>query len=176
MQHRLDVLAGTEQVRREVGAVAAVVVGVERAQHHLIGARGGRRDPVLAEDSLPRTGRPPDLEQLGGPAGHAALPLRVPGQGRRLGILCVRGARLTEQEEPERRRMPTLPRAASARWVETVLGARFSRLKCFVAPVAPPCLRTTPKEQAATAALAFLDVGVPCPRSLSRTLPTPRSV
>src|SRR6266702_5331742 len=82
MQRRLDVLAGAEEVGLEVRTGAAVVGGIERSQRDEIGARGGRGDLVLTEESLPPAGPPAQLEQLRGAARLAAAELGVAGRGR----------------------------------------------------------------------------------------------
>ena len=94
--------------------------GVERAQRHVVSARGRGSDLILAENALSPTRPPPDLEQLRRAARLAALPLRVPGRRGRLLVLGMCGPRLAEQEESERRRVAASSLAAGARREEAV--------------------------------------------------------
>ena len=93
----LDVLAGPDEVRREVGTGAAVVGEVECTQRDEVGARGRGRDLVLPANPLPAQPAA-DLEEFGGSPRLAAAALDLSRRRRFILLVGHRGLRLSEHE------------------------------------------------------------------------------
>jgi hypothetical protein len=124
-EHRLDVLAGAEEVRREVGAAAAVVRGVERAQRDPVRLRRGGGHLVVAVEAL--TSTPLDLEELRTAARLAPAPLLLPLRRGRFRRPLLLRPRLTEEEQRHSGRVRAAALAATTARAQAVTAPEEAR-------------------------------------------------
>ncbi len=111
-EHGLDVLAGAEEVRREVGAVAAVVRRVERAQRDPVRLRRRGGHAMVAVEA--RAPVPFDLEELRAAARLSPAPLLLTQRrGRLLRAVPLLRPRQAGEEQRQRRSVPAALLAAT---------------------------------------------------------------